>query len=233
MTRHLFRAINKLFRPNNKDDITREEPISLKKLCKGDAAWSTQKVVLGWAINTVKHVLTLLADRKTNILALLDIIPPSASRCSQQRWHKLLGTLSSTVPAIAGAAGMFTRLQHALKTAKGRRINLTTPFHEELTVWCHLVAYLATRPTQLREIRPHPTTCIRSTDVSLTGMGGVCYIPSGDWHVWGLTFSTAIRAHILTDDNPNGFLTVNYLPPKLPWLPPPPAPPPPLLASSL
>ena len=39
---------------------------------------------------------------------------------------------------------MFTRLQHALKTAKGCRINLTTPVHEELTVWRHLVASLAT-----------------------------------------------------------------------------------------
>ena len=147
--RHLFRAIVELFCPNNKDNIAREEPISLKKLRKGDAAWSTQKIVLGWAIDTVKQVLTLPDDCKTNLLALLDTISPSASRCSRRCWHKLLGTLRSTVPAIAGAAGMFTRLQHDLKTAKGRRINLTTPVHEELTVWCHLVALLATRPTHL------------------------------------------------------------------------------------
>ena len=60
MTRHLFRAINNLFRPNNKDNLAREELISFKKLRKGDAAWSTQKVVLGWAIDTVKQVLALL-----------------------------------------------------------------------------------------------------------------------------------------------------------------------------
>ena len=150
MTRHLFRTIHELFCPNNKEYIAREEPISLKKIRKGNAAWSTQKVVLGWAINTVKQVLTLPDDRKTNLLALLDTTPPSASRCSRRRWHKLLVTLRSTVPAIAGAAGMFTRLQHALKTAKGFRINMTTPVHEELTVWHQLVASLATRPTHLR-----------------------------------------------------------------------------------
>ena len=50
MTRHLFRVINELFRPNNKDNISREESISLKKLRKGDAAWITQKVVLGWLV---------------------------------------------------------------------------------------------------------------------------------------------------------------------------------------
>ena len=75
---HLFRAIDKLFCSNNKDKITREDPISIKKIHKDDAAWSTQKVVLGWAIDTVKQVLTLPADHKTNLLALIDTIPPSA-----------------------------------------------------------------------------------------------------------------------------------------------------------
>ena len=42
-------------------------------------------------------------------------------------------------------------------------------------------------------------------------MGGVCYSPSGEWHVWRITFSTAIRANILTDDNPKWFLTINDL----------------------
>ena len=42
-------------------------------------------------------------------------------------------------------------------------------------------------------------------------MGGVCHSPNGDWHVWRLTFSTAIRANILTDKNPVGFLTINDL----------------------
>ena len=106
---------------------------------------------------------------------------------------------------------MFTRLQHVLKKANGRRINLTTPVQEELKVWRHLVASLATRPTHLREIRPHPPTWIIATDASLTGMGGVCHSPNGDWHVWRLTFSTAIRANILTDKNPTGFLTINDL----------------------
>ena len=154
----------------------------------------------------MKQFITLLDDRKSNLLALLYTIPPSARRCSRQRWRKLLGTLRSTVTAILGAVGMFTRIQHAFKTAKGLRINLTTPVHEELTVWRHLVASLATRPTHICEIRPHPPTWIGVTDASLTGMGGVCYSPNGDWHVWWLTFSTAIRAHILTDENPNRFL---------------------------
>ena len=140
MTRHLFHAIGDLFRPNYKDDTAREEPIFLKNLRKGDAIWITQKVVLGWAIDTAKQVLTLSDDIKRNLLSLLDTIPLSAIRCSRRLWHKILGALSITVPSIVGAAGMFPRFQHALRTAKGRRINLSTPVHAELTLWRHMVA---------------------------------------------------------------------------------------------
>ena len=42
-------------------------------------------------------------------------------------------------------------------------------------------------------------------------MGGVYYSPSRDFHVRRLTFSNAIRAHILIDENSNGFLTINDL----------------------
>ena len=90
MTRHLFRSINEPFRLNEKDDIAREDPISLKKLRKGDAAWSTKKVILGWAIDTVKQVLTLPDDCNSSLLVLLDTVPPSVSRCSRRRWHKAL-----------------------------------------------------------------------------------------------------------------------------------------------
>ena len=159
----------------------------------------------------MKQVLTLPDNRKTNLLAMLKTIHPSASQCSWRRWHKILGTLRITFPAIEGTAGMFTRLQHALKTAKGHRINLSTPVHKELTILRHMVASLVARQTHLQEIRPQPPTWIGATDASLVGISRVCHSPSGEWHIWRLTFSTAIKANILTDDNPHGFLTINNL----------------------
>ena len=74
-----------------------------------------------------------------------------------------------------------------------------------------MVASLAARPTHLREIIPHPPTWIGATDTSLTSMGGVYHRLSGEWHVWRLTFSPAIKSHILTNENPQGFLTINDL----------------------
>ena len=106
---------------------------------------------------------------------------------------------------------MFTRLQHALRSSKGRRINFPTLVHSELTLWRHLAASLSARPTHLSEIRPNPPIWISATDVFLTDMGRFCYSPTGEWHICWLTFSTVIQANILTDDNPQYFLTINNL----------------------
>ena len=72
MTQNLFRAIDKIFCPKTEDNTAHKDPILLKKLCKGDAAWITQKVVLCWEIDTVKQVLTLPEDCKSNLISLID-----------------------------------------------------------------------------------------------------------------------------------------------------------------
>ena len=77
--RHLFHAIDELFRTNTKGNTAREEPISFKKLRKSHAAWSIQKVILGWVLDAVKQVLTLPDNRKTSLLALIKTTPHSAS----------------------------------------------------------------------------------------------------------------------------------------------------------
>ena len=78
MTRHLFRAFGEILYPNNDNDTVHEQQILIKKLCKGNAFWSTQKVILGWAINTVEKSLTLPLDRKGKITSLLDSVTLSA-----------------------------------------------------------------------------------------------------------------------------------------------------------
>ena len=59
--RHVFHTIDRVFRPNNHLDENRQEPNSMKKLGKGDAAWITRKRMLGWIIDTVRMTLSLPA----------------------------------------------------------------------------------------------------------------------------------------------------------------------------
>ena len=61
----LLHLNDRVFRPNDAadDPSTRREPISLKKLDKGDACWSTHKIVLGWLIDTLKGTIELPLHR--------------------------------------------------------------------------------------------------------------------------------------------------------------------------
>jgi hypothetical protein len=64
LRRVLFTAIDSVFRPLEPGDSPhRQEPISVKKLLKGDGCWTTRKVVLGWLIDTVRHTVELPPHR--------------------------------------------------------------------------------------------------------------------------------------------------------------------------
>ena len=76
MMRNMFKIIDILFRPKNSTDIDRLDPISIKKLKKGDVIWSTKKTVLGWSVDTFKQVLTLPLGRKYKLTKVLVFIPP-------------------------------------------------------------------------------------------------------------------------------------------------------------
>ena len=69
--RTLFHCVDSIFRPNGPNDKWRKEPNSIKKLLQGDAFWSTQKVILGWLIDTVAMTISLPIHRQERLLELL------------------------------------------------------------------------------------------------------------------------------------------------------------------
>ena len=106
--------------------------------------------------------------------AALAAIPREAHTTSLRKCRKSLGLLQSTPPAVAGSRGMLTRVQHALKRAAGRHVQLTTDVHDKLEAWRKLVRSLANRPTHLRELEYFYPSWIGTTDALWLGMGGVC-----------------------------------------------------------
>ena len=125
MLHHLFRSIYKFFRPNVDTDGPHKEPISMKKLGQGYAAWSAKKMVLGWELNTKVYHLRLTPKQKSKLRAALDAIPTAAYQVSLPKWRHLLGLLRSITPEISGAQGMLTLLKHALWQARVRQVQST------------------------------------------------------------------------------------------------------------
>ena len=168
-------SIDAVFRSLSKDEPPhRKEPASVSKMRKGDAAWSTRKRIFGWEIDTDASTLSLPAHRLDRLYELLDYLAPPRKRATVKFWHKLLGELRSMAPAMPGARGLFSLLQHALQSAQGHRIRVTRAVQDMATDFRRLLAdSLHQRPTRLQELVPLEPTFVGASDASGQGMGGV------------------------------------------------------------
>ena len=112
--RILMESVDDIFRPlQNSDNKFRTEPISIKKLLKGDCSWSTCKTILGWVINTVAGTIELPPHRVERLGEILSSIPRSQKRISEKKRHKVLGELISMSIALPGSRNLFSVMQQA------------------------------------------------------------------------------------------------------------------------
>ena len=80
-------------------------------------------------------------------------IPQRATRVSKRKWFRLIDTLCSDIPEIAGEEGVFSWTKKALNIYGGRRVVVTDQVHEKLNLWHHFIESLGKRPTHLRDIQ--------------------------------------------------------------------------------
>jgi hypothetical protein len=158
------------------DDEHRKEPASTNKLKQGDACWDTQKLVLGWIINTILLTLELSRHRKDRLKAILNEVPRSQKRASVKKWQQIVGEFRSMAIAIPGSRGLFSLLQKALQHQSDGRIRLWRGVHGTLDDLQWLANDLAIRPTRLYKIVPQPDPeLLGAQDASGDGMGGVWF----------------------------------------------------------
>ena len=83
--RTLFECLDSVFRPlAASDNLRRKEPNSTKKLAKGDGAWTTRKVMLGWVLDTVRRTIEL---------------PPTGWSVSTNSWSRYQATSAEPLAA--------------------------------------------------------------------------------------------------------------------------------------
>jgi hypothetical protein len=212
----LFHAIDHIFRPPDQlDPDHRKDPISIKKLLKGDGAWETTKLILGWLVDTIAGTIRLPVHRFDRLQEILKDFHPERKRASIKSWHKLLGELRSMVLAIPGGHGLFSTLQDALsKSTLEGRIRLTRPVHDFLQDFRLLASQLAARPTRIAEIIPGEPDYMGSADAAGIGMGGVWLPDTGQSHaashppiLWRSPFPQFVRDNLSCFQNPSGSIT--------------------------
>jgi hypothetical protein len=214
--RTLFHTLDQVLRPKDaKDDEARQEPISVKKLRKGDARWSTTKPMLGWIIDTIQSTITLPPHRLERLHTILSSIPPTQSRVSVRKWQQMLGELRAMAIAIPGARGIFSHLQAALqaRNVSQGRIRVSSHVRANLDDFQWLADSLQDRPTRLQELVAQPPCLHGTSDASGRGMGGTILPPanatagSSPPLVWRLRFPADVQCNLVSAANPKGTIT--------------------------
>ena len=208
--RALLQSFDLVFRPLEAGEGARSEPVSVKKLLKGDAAWATSKVLLGWLVDSIRGTIELPSHRWERLQTLIADYR-NRRRASLKEWQKLLGELRSMTVALPGSAGLFTHMQAALvRAGSGHRVRLTKPVHDELDDWAWIVGTLGNRPTSIAEVvKKHPSYG-GDCDAAKAGMGGVCFNlrhPEAAPVLWRAPFPSDIQARVVSFDNPTGDIT--------------------------
>jgi hypothetical protein len=216
VNRAVFHSLDQVFRPvTSTDSPYRQEPASRKKLEKGDGYMATQKVYLGWLIDTVAMVIRLTPRRLARLHEILDSLPRSRKRVSIKTWHKVMGELRSMVLALPGGKGLFSALQFRFKEGK-KRVRLTRLVHDFLDDFRWIVSNLTARPTRIYEIVPSAPNVIGTTDAAGVGMGGIFFVPTDDAtpetpnhdsYVWRVPYPDKVREHLVTWQNLTGDVT--------------------------
>ena len=210
--RILFQALDKIFRPLDPYDVpARTEPASTSKLEKGDATWTTLKVMLGWLVDNIAKTITLPPHRVKRLHTILDSVQPSQRYVATDVWHKLLGELRSMVIALPGAKGLFSTLQETFRhKEKGRQqLRLNKSVHGFLEDFRSLAQDIASRPTFIAELIPNPIpVSLGACDAAGMGMGGIHFIPDVTGSVtpvlWRHKFLEWVQHDLVSFDSPDG-----------------------------
>jgi hypothetical protein len=186
-----------------------KDPISQKKLDKGDARWDPSKVILGFLVNGKHRTVCLPADKAqrigTEIAKAL-----KKSKVSLAKFQSLNGKLRHAATIFPAAQALFTPLNRALATtvnfvSLGKRSAL----RHALLDFKFLLCELARRPTHVSEVVRCEPEVVQFVDAAKRGAGGVIFgqtrpLPPT---VWSVQFPLDIQQRIVSQSNPKGDLT--------------------------
>jgi hypothetical protein len=171
--RALLHSLDKRFRPLDAHDpaICNDVP-SLKKFAKGDACYTSRKILLGWIVDSVLEILALPAHQHARLLEIFSDLK-GLRWVSLKKWYRVLGKLRSMTLAIPDGQGLFSHLQTGFKHQDKFRIKINPGIRAQLDDFEYLAHDLGSRPTRLAESVPDLPAALGASGAAKAGMGGV------------------------------------------------------------
>jgi hypothetical protein len=186
-----------------------KDPISEKKLAKGDARWDTKKEILGYWLDGVRRTIQLPPNRADLLLKEVKAILKK-KRVPLKRFRSIAGRLQHAARILPAAKAFFTPLNNALK---GAPAFVGLPRHGELRNalldFAAVIRDLASRPTHVAELVQQTLDYTGYCDASAFGAGGVWFGAETplDPIVWRVQWPKDVTNAVISTTNPHGTLT--------------------------
>ena len=172
ISRALLHAIHDVF-PEGKHSPD-DQPVSIKKMDKGEAQWDVLKEVLGWLCDGREKTIRLPGDKVDKIVGAIQEMLRCNAGTPFDEFRQLMGRLQHASIGVPAGKGFMTPLNHQLAKSPTRVwFRKGSIQREALELWKSLLHDAMTNPTRTRELLPASPDYIGLKDASRDGAGGV------------------------------------------------------------
>jgi hypothetical protein len=208
--RATLHAIHSIFPPPAATGMPdAKDPVSEKKLAKGDARWATTKEILGYWLDGENRTVQLPPSRADDLLKEVKSILKK-QRVPLKRFRSIAGRLQHAARILPAAKAFFTPINNALR---GLPIFVGLSRHGEvrhaLLDIAAVIRELASRPTHVSELVQKELNYIGYCDASAFGAGGVWFGGTQRLRpiVWRIQWPADVTTSVVSSTNPTGQIT--------------------------
>jgi hypothetical protein len=212
ISKAMIHGIHSIFPPPEITGHPGGDPVSEKKLDKGEGVWSFHKEILGWDFHGDDYTLQLPPKKCDAIVKLIrdTLLLP---RASLNKYQKIAGKLQHASFGIPCGRALFSPLQHAMRSNPSF-VNLTPELKQILSDWQYIITYMKNHPSSVLQLVTNLPDYVGNSDACALGAGGVWFsglknLPQP--FLWQVPWPEDIRSNLVSESNPNGTLTINDL----------------------
>ena len=207
----IMHGIHDVFPPDDDDE---RDPISAKKLQKGDGVFSTRKCVLGFDFDGEEKTIWLEEEKRSTLLAILSGWIRSATRSkggvALGEFESVTAKLRHAFTALPAGKGLLSPCNWVLrKRPPVVFLHRNKGLLEAIQGARTLLRESTTRPTHCRELVTGWPDVIGVKDASSHGVGGVILGENAACPptVFRYEWPEDIKADLVSEKNPNGRIT--------------------------
>ena len=149
-SRAMLHGIHSIFPPPTVTHHNGHDPVSEKKLDKGEGSWETTKEILGWNFDGRAGTIQLPLDKCQKIRLLINQML-RRTRSSLNSYQKLAGKLQHASLGMPGGKGLFSPLQLAM-LGNPPFITLSDDLKQTLRDWRSIIKYMESHPTSVQQL---------------------------------------------------------------------------------